>query len=136
MDGQRRAGRPAHQWYRQHLLRDIFKPDPTGMAYYASGFQDPLAAGTQTDWNEIFVTPYSFVEAGGINPDTANGFTFALHFTLQSPETPEPASAALLGAGLLTLVWWRRQAGSRFLNMRHFDVQLIGGIVLHRGAPS
>ena len=59
-----------------------------GWAYYASGFQDPLAAGTQTDWNEIFVTPYSFVEAGGINPDTANGFTFALHFTLQSPETP------------------------------------------------
>jgi preprotein translocase subunit SecA len=26
-----------------------------------------------------------------------------------------------------------REAGSRFVNMRHFDVQLIGGIVLHRG---
>jgi preprotein translocase subunit SecA len=26
-----------------------------------------------------------------------------------------------------------REAGLRFLNMRHFDVQLIGGIVLHRG---
>src|SRR5580658_4559362 len=26
-----------------------------------------------------------------------------------------------------------REAGRRFLNMRHFDVQLIGGIVLHRG---
>jgi hypothetical protein len=25
-----------------------------------------------------------------------------------------------------------REAGRRFLNMRHFDVQLIGGIVLHR----
>ncbi len=26
-----------------------------------------------------------------------------------------------------------REAGGRFLNMRHFDVQLIGGIVLHEG---
>src|SRR6185503_2568056 len=26
-----------------------------------------------------------------------------------------------------------REAGRRFLNMRHFDVQLIGGSVLHRG---
>src|ERR1017187_7318481 len=26
-----------------------------------------------------------------------------------------------------------REAGRRFLNMRHFDVQLIGGIVLDRG---
>jgi len=26
-----------------------------------------------------------------------------------------------------------REAGRRFLNMRHFDVQLVGGIVLHRG---
>src|SRR3990172_6230624 len=26
-----------------------------------------------------------------------------------------------------------REAGRRALNMRHFDVQLIGGVVLHRG---
>src|SRR6202022_3140760 len=26
-----------------------------------------------------------------------------------------------------------REAGRRFLTMRHFDVQLIGGIVLHHG---
>ena len=26
-----------------------------------------------------------------------------------------------------------REAGRRFLNMRHFDVQLIGGLVLHQG---
>src|ERR1700693_2097087 len=26
-----------------------------------------------------------------------------------------------------------REAGRRFLNMRHFDVQLIGGMVLHSG---
>src|SRR5258708_35426862 len=29
-----------------------------------------------------------------------------------------------------------REAGCRFLNMRHFDVQLIGGIVLHEGKIS
>src|SRR5713226_1031498 len=28
---------------------------------------------------------------------------------------------------------WVREAGRRFLNMRHFDVQLIGGMVLHEG---
>ncbi|MBM4058504.1 MAG: preprotein translocase subunit SecA, partial [Planctomycetes bacterium] len=27
-----------------------------------------------------------------------------------------------------------REAGKRFLNMRHYDVQLIGGMVLHSGA--
>src|SRR6202023_3428171 len=26
-----------------------------------------------------------------------------------------------------------REAGRRYLNMRHFDVQLIGGMVLHKG---
>jgi len=26
-----------------------------------------------------------------------------------------------------------REAGRRYLNMRHFDAQLIGGITLHRG---
>ena len=29
-----------------------------------------------------------------------------------------------------------REAGRRVLNMRHFDVQLVGGIVLHRGTIS
>ena len=29
-----------------------------------------------------------------------------------------------------------REAGRRVLNMRHFDVQLIGGMVLHQGTIS
>jgi uncharacterized membrane protein len=55
-----------------------------GEAYYANGFATPLPAGTQTDWQQAFVTPYSYITAGGIDPNTANEFIFALHFTRQS----------------------------------------------------
>lgn len=66
-----------------------------GEAYYDSGFSVPLSPGVQTNWQQIFVNPYSFVTAGGI-PTDANGFNFALHFT---PTTlmPEPASLARWG---------------------------------------
>jgi uncharacterized protein (TIGR03437 family) len=56
-----------------------------GASYYNSGFSGPLPAGVQTNWQQIYVTPYSLVSNGGINPSTANGFIFALHFTLQAP---------------------------------------------------
>lgn len=75
-----------------------------GEAYYNSGFSAPLPAGVQTDWQQIYVDPYSFVSAGGINPDTANDFNFALHFTPQQASVPEPASLSLLGAGLAGLI--------------------------------
>lgn len=55
-----------------------------GEAYYNSGFSSALPAGTQTNWQQVFVNPYTFVSAGGINPNTANEFIFALHFTLQA----------------------------------------------------
>ena len=54
-----------------------------GPAYYNSGFVGPLSAGTQSNWRQIFVTPYNIVSIGGINPSTANEFIFGLHFTLQ-----------------------------------------------------
>jgi hypothetical protein len=84
-----------------------------GWSYYNSGFSSPLPAGTQTDWNEIYVTPYSYVSAGGIDPSTANGFTWALHFTLQTSTVPEPASICLLGAGVFALALRRRLTAPR-----------------------
>jgi uncharacterized protein (TIGR03437 family) len=55
-----------------------------GTAYYGSGFNAPFPAGTQSNWQQIYVDPYSLVSAGGVNPNTANEFVFALHFTLQA----------------------------------------------------
>ena len=47
-------------------------------------------------------------------------------------ETLQAALAPVLPAAFATV----REAGRRKLNMRHFDVQLIGGIVLHEGKIS
>lgn len=54
-----------------------------GASYYKSGFSGALPAGTFSNWMEVFVSPYTLITSGGINPNTANGFYFALHFTLQ-----------------------------------------------------
>jgi hypothetical protein len=86
-----------------------------GEAYYNSGFSGPLSAGVQSNWQQLFISPYSFVSAGGIDPSTANGFNFALHFTLQTP-VPEPSTWALmlLGfAGLSAIGFSRRGARGR-----------------------
>ena len=77
-------------------------PATGGGAFYKSGFSGPISAGTVTNWNQIFVNPYSFVSSGGIDASTANGFTWALHFTLQSP-VPEPGDLAILLVALAGL---------------------------------
>lgn len=71
-----------------------------GASYYNSGFSTPLPAGVQTNWRQIYVTPYTLIQAGGINPNTANEFAFALHFTLQAslPTVTGAISASQFGA--------------------------------------
>src|SRR6201981_774778 len=60
-----------------------------------------------------------------------------VHGRLKDADASEPGYREILQAALepangpaLALA---REAGRRFLNMRHFDVQLIGGLVLHDG---
>ena len=71
-----------------------------GWSYYNSGFTTALPAGVFSNWQQVFVDPYSLVSAGGINPNTANEFIFALHFTLQSavPSITSVISASQYGA--------------------------------------
>ena len=84
-------------------------PSPiSGEAFYNSGFSAPLAAGVQSGWNQIFVDPYNFVSSGGVDPSTANGFNFALHFTLENP-VPEPGSLGMLAGALVVVPFLRRR---------------------------
>jgi hypothetical protein len=75
-----------------------------GGGYYASGFTDDLPAGTFDNWDQIFVSPYSFINDGGMDASTDNGFNFALHFDPQVAPVPEPGSLAILGSALMALV--------------------------------
>ena len=71
-----------------------------GPAFYNPGSGTVLPAGVQNNWRQIFVSPYSFLAQAGVNINTANQFTFALHFTvpLGTPSVSSAISAGNYGA--------------------------------------
>jgi len=71
-------------------------PIVPGWSYYNSGFSGALSAGVQTNWKQVYVQPYTLIEDGGIDPSTANGFAFGLHFTLV-PNIVAAVSASAFG---------------------------------------
>ena len=76
----------------------LSNPILPGASYYNSGFNGVIPAGLQTNWQQIFVQPYSFANSGGIPTATANEFTFALHFSLIPPSLPTVTSVISAGA--------------------------------------
>lgn len=75
----------------------LTNPILPGPAFYNPGSNGVLPAGVQSNWQQIFINPYSFASSGGIPINSANGFTFALHFTLR-PSAP-PSVSSLISAG-------------------------------------
>ncbi len=71
-------------------------------------------------------------EIAPLSDDQLRGLTAEFRQQLQKAESPS-RQRALLDELLPQAFAVVREAGKRVLGMRHFDVQLIGGMVLHRG---
>lgn len=75
-------------------------------------FPTPSALGyTSSSWF-VFANPYNFISQGGINPSSANGFTFGL---LETDVVPEPSSlcSLMIGAGVLGIIGLARLKPNR-----------------------
>jgi PEP-CTERM motif len=89
-------------------------PIPTnpgaGPTYSAIGFP-PFAAPDFGTF--LFVNPYNFINAGGMNPSEVNGFHMGVRISNATPSgvIPEPSSMLIMaGLGLITVVRRQRRA--------------------------
>ena len=78
----------------------LTNPILPGPSFYNQGFTGRIPAGTQTNWRQIFVRPFSLLTSAGVNINTANQFTFGLHFTIEQapPSVSSAISAGAFGA--------------------------------------
>lgn len=79
----------------------------SGPAYSGSGFEAPYSAGafdypSGSEWQEVYVDPFSLAVSEGGIPATTNGYTYALHFDLQTP-VPEASTWAMMLVGFVGL---------------------------------
>jgi uncharacterized protein (TIGR03437 family) len=79
------------------LSATLTNPILPGPAYVNTGV-GTLPAGLMTNWQQVFVNPYSAANSGGIPTATANELAFALHFTLRPPTAPTVTSVISAGA--------------------------------------
>jgi hypothetical protein len=94
----------------------VVRPNPIdpsrGPVFGAAGkglIEGPSSSFDATPF--AFISPYSFVSAGGVDPNTANGLHLGFHF--DPAAAPEPSSLALFvtcSLGLLGFFWRRRTA--------------------------
>jgi hypothetical protein len=77
-----------------------------------SGFSAPFGPGPLPSLG-AFISPWSFLNATGIDSTMVNGYEQALLFEAQVPEVPEPSTVLLVGSGLLVALRLRRKRAWR-----------------------
>ena len=83
-----------------HVESDPLNPSITPV--YGEEFGGPIVSGTTTLPlpNLVEISPYSFISAGGMDPNAVNGFVIGLEVT-RTIATPEPST---LGLGVIGAV--------------------------------